>query len=234
MHQMGLAEPDPAIEEQRVERHRAHRAGAGLGDPPRRGMGELVGLADDEILEGEARVEARQLRPVFADFERRGRRARPARSDVQSDPRRGPRVAGGGICSRSRWRPADDDYRNPLNLPVLRPPQRQDPVGVMRRDPIAKKPRRRGDYRLAAIDPLDADRSEPAAIGGFADLFLELAEDPVPFVLRRRHRAFGAIYLTRSRHHRIPPIKTAAPPDPSPVNSTSLKRKYFPLCCCHP
>ena len=33
-------------------------------------MGEFVGLADDEILEGEALIERRELRLVFADFER--------------------------------------------------------------------------------------------------------------------------------------------------------------------
>ena len=54
MHQMGLAEADAAIEEQRVEGH-----GARLGDALGGGMGELVGLADDEILEGEARIERR-------------------------------------------------------------------------------------------------------------------------------------------------------------------------------
>ena len=54
VHQVGLAEADAAIEEQRVERHRS-----AVGHAPRRGMGELVRLADDEILEGEARIERR-------------------------------------------------------------------------------------------------------------------------------------------------------------------------------
>ena len=71
MHQMGLAEPDAAVEEQRVERHRVNRAGASLGDPPGGGMGQFVGFADDEVLEGEARVERQELRPVVADLERR-------------------------------------------------------------------------------------------------------------------------------------------------------------------
>ena len=72
MHQMGLAEADPAIEKQRVERHRVKRGGAGFGDASRGGVSELVGLADDEILESEARVERRELRLVLADFEHAG------------------------------------------------------------------------------------------------------------------------------------------------------------------
>jgi hypothetical protein len=59
MHQMRLAEADAAIEEQRVER----RAAAGrrrFRDAAGRGVGELVRLADDKILEGEARVERRR------------------------------------------------------------------------------------------------------------------------------------------------------------------------------
>jgi hypothetical protein len=52
MHEVGFAEPDAAIEEERVERHRI-----AFSHPPRGGIGELIRFADHEILEGEARVE---------------------------------------------------------------------------------------------------------------------------------------------------------------------------------
>ena len=55
MHQVGLAEPDAAIKEQRVERAEPDGRDGGLGDAPGGGMGELVRLADDEMIEGEAR-----------------------------------------------------------------------------------------------------------------------------------------------------------------------------------
>ena len=71
VHQMGLAEADAAIEEKRVERHRLFRADAGFGDPPGGGMGQFVGLADDEILEGEARVERRGQTDPFINSLRR-------------------------------------------------------------------------------------------------------------------------------------------------------------------
>jgi hypothetical protein len=57
MHQVGLAESDPAVEEQRIERWRV-----GRGDAPRGSEGEIVGLADDEMLEGEARIESGRCR----------------------------------------------------------------------------------------------------------------------------------------------------------------------------
>jgi hypothetical protein len=54
VHQVRLAEPDTAIEEDGVERGvRIVRHAAG------RGLGEFVRLADDKALEGEARVQRR-------------------------------------------------------------------------------------------------------------------------------------------------------------------------------
>ncbi len=206
MHQMGLAEADSAIKEERVERHRAHRAGAGFGDPPGRGMGQLVGLADYKILEGEARIEPRRLCPFFAVFERGGRfRDRSRRGAVCHGILAAGEIGAAGEIRRSgRARVGCDDHQNPLDLPVLCPPQCQDPVRVMRGDPIAKKPRRRGDNRLAAIDPLHADRDEPAAISGLPDLLLQLAENSVPLGLRRCCRVVGTLCLSCFRHHRTP------------------------------
>src|SRR5205085_1948422 len=73
VHQMRLAEPDAAIQKQRIERHRSTRTRTSLGDATRCGVGELVGLADDEIPENEAVIESQELRPVVADFERQYR-----------------------------------------------------------------------------------------------------------------------------------------------------------------
>ena len=53
VHQVGLAETDAAVDEQRVVGARR-----GFGDGPAGGVGELVGRADDEGVEGVARVEA--------------------------------------------------------------------------------------------------------------------------------------------------------------------------------
>ena len=67
MHQMGFAEPDTAVKKEWIERHHAHLTGASLGDAARRRVGQLVGLADNKILKGEARIEAR--RPIFPDLQ---------------------------------------------------------------------------------------------------------------------------------------------------------------------
>src|SRR5438105_6032951 len=73
VHQMCLPEPDSAIKKQRIERHWVARTRASLGDAARRGVGELVGLANDEILEDEALIESQELRLVVTDFERQYR-----------------------------------------------------------------------------------------------------------------------------------------------------------------
>src|SRR3546814_3357672 len=52
MHQVRLAKADTAIEKQRVERRRRR-----LGNAARSGIGELVRLADDKVVEGEAGIE---------------------------------------------------------------------------------------------------------------------------------------------------------------------------------
>ncbi len=54
VHEVGLAEADTPIEEERIEGDRT-----ALGNPAGSGMGELVRLADHEIVKGEARVELR-------------------------------------------------------------------------------------------------------------------------------------------------------------------------------
>ena len=62
VHQVGLAQADAAIQEQRIE------AGAGrtFGHAARAGVGKLVRLADDETFEREARIERRgEIRTRF-------------------------------------------------------------------------------------------------------------------------------------------------------------------------
>ena len=54
VEQVGLAEPGVAVDEERVVRLRRR-----LGDGDRGGMGEAVGLADDEVVERVLRVQAR-------------------------------------------------------------------------------------------------------------------------------------------------------------------------------
>ena len=60
MHQVGLAQADAAVKEQRVEGDRP-----AFGHPAGGGMGQLVRLADDEAVEGEAGIQrgARAIHP---------------------------------------------------------------------------------------------------------------------------------------------------------------------------
>ena len=72
LQEVGLAEAGAAVDEERVVRLRRR-----LGDGERGGVGEAVGRADDEGVEGVLRVEAAALGPRL----RCGRLARPGRLD---------------------------------------------------------------------------------------------------------------------------------------------------------
>ena len=52
MHQMGLTQSDTAIEEERIEGD-----GPAFGDALGGGMGQFVGLADNECVEGKAIIQ---------------------------------------------------------------------------------------------------------------------------------------------------------------------------------
>ena len=107
VHQVGLAEADPAVQEQRV----VGVAGA-LGDRQAGGMGQAVGRADDEVGEGVAGVEVRRpalaadpgrLEPDLLGVRGRARADRRARSvDRSGRPRAAPtgRRTRPGRCSR--------------------------------------------------------------------------------------------------------------------------------------
>ena len=98
LHEVGLAEADAAVEEQRVEGDRA-ALGHALGDAARGGVGELVRLADDEVVEGAAPVDRRGRQVVTG---RRRRAAAPGAGG--GGARRGARSRGPGRSARRRTR----------------------------------------------------------------------------------------------------------------------------------
>ena len=96
VQQVGLAEAGRAVEEERV----VGLAGQ-LGDGERGGVGEAVGVADDELVERELRVElglgARRRRaPARASARGAARSARRARRRRRSCP--GPSTAAAQVC----------------------------------------------------------------------------------------------------------------------------------------
>ena len=77
MHQMRFAEPDAAIQKERVERRRFR-----IGDPPGRGVGKFIGLTDNKVFKNKPRIKRRadagniRCRSGFGFLEDRGRRRR--------------------------------------------------------------------------------------------------------------------------------------------------------------
>ena len=100
MHQVGLPQADAAVEKQRVV-----RAGGRLGDRARGGVGELVGRADDEGLEGEARIRARAPAPAGAPAEpSRRRHGRLGLLGLEADRRPGKPAACASLASSAPCR----------------------------------------------------------------------------------------------------------------------------------
>ncbi len=201
VHQMGFAKADPAIEEKRVERHGMVGRGTSLGDAPGGGMRQFVGLADDEVLEREARIEgAGKLAPLLADLGRR-RRFREAEG-------RRRQLA---ICLRlARAFPARggqlgfNDNGNPVHLGVLGAPQSQQAIGIMGGDPVAQKSRLHGQYRLARLDPLDRDVLQPGAVRGFPDFLLELPQNAPPLGRSGRNGRADTVTVSCFPRHCFP------------------------------
>ncbi len=191
VHEMGLAEADAAIEEERVERHRVR-----FGDAPGCGMGELVRLADHEVLEGEARIE----------------RGGEARAHVGL----GLAAVGGGMVglhpgAGCRLPRALDDELDQAHRGILALPQRADAVRVVARDPIAHEARGRAEPHQADLERLEGQRLEPALIRGLAELRAQAAAHPRPL----------RIDLARSipiRHGpTLPPSHASSRPAPRPT-----------------
>ena len=71
LHQVGLAHADAAVEEERVVGFRRT-----FGDRLAGGVGELIAAADDECVEGVARIQLRRAVPVEACLRRVSGRSR--------------------------------------------------------------------------------------------------------------------------------------------------------------
>jgi hypothetical protein len=145
VHQMGLAQPDAAVQEQRVERHRGR-----LGDAPGGGVGELVGFADHETIELVAVIQGRAQR-------------------VAVDGRR--RVLGpfGAARRHRRAMVRLDDHLDGAEGGILAPPEDRQLFKVVIDHPVAHESRGNGKGYPAARDLAEGHGLEPALISGFAD-----------------------------------------------------------------
>ena len=108
VHEVGLAEPDAAVEKERVVRARRR-----FGHRARGGMGELVGRPDDEALEGEARIgHDRSARAGCGHGGRDGRRVGGAGFEPDLELRKtGGRGLAGEQCSVARLDPVRENPR---------------------------------------------------------------------------------------------------------------------------
>src|SRR5690625_3832049 len=187
---MRLAKPDAPVKENRVE-----GGVRTLGDTARGGMGKLVRLADDETLEGEARIKRRGLQRMCGHSRRLGR------------------------APDFLWRRLDaflDLDREAPDMAKLRLEIAQQMQPVIALDPIRDKARRRAEDHAILIDFRKADRADPLlhrlapelALGRFDNLLPDGVE-PVGFGAR----GFSLIAHDLPVHHQPSP-RTASRSSP--------------------
>ena len=144
VQQVGLAEPGRPADEQRVVGQPGH-----LGDGERGGVGEPVAVADDELVEREARVEgragARSPRPAAAARRRTGRTPSPGATSSKLDARAEHGL--GARAQHAREAPADPGA---------------DRVGRL-------------DDQHAGLERAGRERLQPDVPGGLADRVPQLA-----------------------------------------------------------
>ena len=170
VQQVGLAEPDAAVEVERVEREAIHAR-----DLLRRGVGELVRLADHEFAECEAAIERRaeigQCRIL-----------RPGGRAGTSACRR--RLADRALFTRRGRRQARMDHdAGAQDAFPLAGPEGRDAIGITGGDPVAKEPRGDAKSDLFVVDFDQDQRCQPARKGGFADIRAKPRADTLPGVL---------------------------------------------------
>ena len=181
VHQVGLAQAHAAIEEEGIE-GRLVRDGHPLGRRHR----ELVGLADDEGLEGEAGIEAgAQI------VQGRGLEHRRLRAGIAL-PGTGRATGSGWACARrGRCRCRGGHVqRYRADGGVDRGPDRPDAIGIVRHDPVAHELGRHGDHHPVAVALSEIQRLQPGRVSGVAQLGTQQAPHLTPLlhhVVRVRH-----------------------------------------------
>jgi hypothetical protein len=140
LQQVRLAEPDAGMDVKRIEHHRVAALGGGhlLGG----GLGERVGAADHEGLEGQPGVERRAAERLMP--RRIADRQRPAvAGDVEAATVAGSHLGLGlGLDDgRAQYRRPHDQL-DAADFRLLRLPACQHPFGIVRLDPALEETRR--------------------------------------------------------------------------------------------
>jgi len=168
VHQVRLAEPDIAIKKQRVEGDDERLRGAAFGDTAGGRVREIVGLSDDKILKGEARIERRtDLRSLFAAGAVLGHNLRLRLQ----------------VCDRMILQVRDHHHLHHQDRGILGVPERANAVGVVIRNPV---PQEFGWHCNAHAPPADIDeryRLDPGSVHRIADFGAQSSADARPLIL---------------------------------------------------
>src|SRR6185437_15881105 len=186
VHEMCLAEADAAMKKQGVERRLQRFRDRRLGKPLRGGMGEFVGFADDEILEGKAWIERGHHAAIIA---------------VEYVARRSGNGGGSDIAVIGGREARHHDEIDRDDAAVFLVPQDTQPVAVMLFEPVARELRRHRDLDAIVGDAQQRHRLEPVVVNGLAVFGAQSGANARPLCLdfRRKERALVP-GLSRRRH----------------------------------
>jgi hypothetical protein len=162
VHQVRLAKADAAVQEQRVEGHRA-----ALGHTAGGGMGKLIRFADDKAVKGEAGIQGRAGQ-VF-DGNRTG----------AGGLGRGLHRGGGGCyCGRAEGK------LHPLHRGASTGKLGADMVGIVALNPVAKEDRRHFKAGNAVVQEGEFQRFDPGDVIVFPNTLDQLFPDLTPSFVR--------------------------------------------------
>src|ERR1700730_15612502 len=128
-------------------------------------------------------------------------------------------VRAGEMISVYRPRRCADDNQEALDCLILGSPQREKPICVMGRHPVAQKPCGGRDDSLSTVDLLQLHRLQPLAEGVLATFRPQLTENPNPLRLACCRRVGCTFLLNCLRHPSTPIHRTDAMP--------AVRRQYF-------
>ena len=201
MHEVCFAQADAAVEKQRVKGHRT-----AIGNAARRGMGQFVGLADDEMIEGTGLVERQAGQRQILATQRLGGGGRNLRQRSILPRLTHLSLGTGPLC---RIRDPIDDEGQSTDDAAVRLDLPDDRVAEIAIDPVAHKV---GLY-VEGQNPVgqvgEPERLDPGHVIAVADLLFQGLANLAPFVMRH-----DVSHRPRSNHDTPPQGRHAHDPRP--------------------
>src|SRR5579864_1107633 len=186
-------------------------------------MGQRIRTADDESLEGQARIERRAAERLVHAHERHAGAGFDSIHVAQLARQRRRLRRRFGLGHRRADRRRANAQLQAADGRILGLPFGEHVLAVMRLDPGPQKARRHRQPHRAIVRGVELHAAEPAGEDVLAELFAELLLDPLP-ALPVSARHFGLLISSSEvRVHRATQARQA-PPCPTLANATHMTK----------